>query len=62
MRKKLPDKFMTINEVAELLSVSRRSIDRLIAAEEIPYYAILTRKRFDPAEIAEWIERNKRGA
>ena len=62
MRRELPDKLMTINEVAELLSVSRRSIDRLIAAGEIPYCIILSRKRFDPDEIADWIERNKRTA
>ncbi len=61
---KLPERMMNVNEVAQLLGVSRRSILRLIAAGEIPCYKILggvnkNHWRFKQKEVAQWIESKK---
>jgi excisionase family DNA binding protein len=47
---------MTAAEVQTLLSISRASMYRMIAAHTIPTKRFGTCIRFDPLELADWLE------
>jgi excisionase family DNA binding protein len=49
---------LTIEQVAERLGVSVRHVRRLVFERRIPYVKWGHLLRFDPGEIARWIERN----
>jgi excisionase family DNA binding protein len=48
---------MTISEVATLLGVDVRHVRRLVHEKRIPYIKWGHLLRFDPIEIAAWIDR-----
>ncbi len=56
----LPD-LLDITEVARHLGVNVRHVRRLIAERRIPFIKWGHLIRFDPAEIVEWLARNRRG-
>ncbi|MGO8874571.1 MAG: helix-turn-helix domain-containing protein [Acidimicrobiales bacterium] len=47
---------LTIDQLAERLGVSTRHIRRLIAERRVPYLKVGWLVRFDPAEIASWLD------
>ena len=49
-------RFISYTETAQFLGLSRPTIDRLIAREEIPSYKIGKRRLFDPEELVEWVK------
>lgn len=48
--------FITIDELAARLGTSSRHIRRLVAERRIPYVKVGRLVRFDPADIAAWID------
>jgi len=53
---------LTITELAEHLGVKERHVRRLIAERRVPFVKWGHLIRFDPAEIAAWLDRNRREA
>ena len=51
---------LTPKQVAERLQVSRRTVDRYLAAGILPYHPIGRLKRIDPKDLAAWLRRNRR--
>jgi len=51
---------LTIDQLAELLGVSIRHVRRLIAERRVPYLKVGWFIRFDPAEIAVWLDGARR--
>ena len=47
---------LTIDQLAERLGVSIRHIRRLVAERRMPYLKVGWLVRFDPAEIAAWLD------
>jgi excisionase family DNA binding protein len=47
---------LTIDQLAERLGVSIRHVRRLIAERRVPYVKVGWLVRFDPAEIASWLD------
>ncbi len=43
-------------ELAKLLGVSRRSIYDAVKAGELPYFHLRSSIKFDPDQIADWLE------
>jgi excisionase family DNA binding protein len=52
----LPDRLLDISGLAEHLGVNVRHIRRLVAERRIPFIKWGHLIRFDPAEIATWLE------
>ncbi len=55
-------KLVSIDELADQLGTRSRHIRRLIAERRLPYLKVGGRVRFDPAEIAGWLERSRGSA
>jgi len=56
------DKYITVSELAERLNLSIKTIYRLTARKEIPFYRLGTGKkgiRFKVSEILEWLKSKK---
>jgi excisionase family DNA binding protein len=54
---------LTLKQVADQLSVNERHVRRLVAERRIPYVPYVKwghLLRFDPDEIAEWLDRGRR--
>lgn len=49
-------RFMTVNEVAKLLSVAEKTIRKYVWERSIPYFKIGGHVRFDQQKILEWIQ------
>lgn len=47
---------LTIDQLAEQLGITVRHVRRLIAERRVPYLKIGKPVRFDPAEIAGWLD------
>jgi excisionase family DNA binding protein len=50
---------LTSEELADHLGVTVRHIRRLIAEKRVPYVKVGHFVRFDPAEIAVWLDRSR---
>jgi excisionase family DNA binding protein len=50
--------FLTTEELAIMLSVSRTSVYRLISRRQIPFYKIGHNVRFKKTDVLEYLERN----
>ena len=50
---------LTIEQIAEHLGVTVRHVRRLVAERRIPYLKWGHLLRFDPADIAEWLETSR---
>jgi excisionase family DNA binding protein len=55
-----PTRLLNISEVAEMLGVDVRHIRRLVHERRIPYIKWGHLLRFDPAELAAWIDIHRR--
>jgi excisionase family DNA binding protein len=53
-------KLLTLKQVADQLSVNERHVRRLVAERRIPYVKWGHLLRFDPDEIAEWLDGGRR--
>jgi excisionase family DNA binding protein len=53
--------FISATELAALLNVTRMSVHLWAKDGTLPHYRVNTRLRFDPAEVAEWLERRRVG-
>ncbi len=51
---------LDINQLAEHLGVNVRHIRRLVAERRIPFIKWGHLIRFDPSEIGDWLEHNRR--
>ena len=54
----LPE-LMTMDQLAERLGVTRRHVRRLVDERRVPFLRVGRFIRFDPAEIADWLYRNR---
>lgn len=54
-------RLLDIDQLAGHLGTSHRHIRRLIAERRIPYVKVGRLVRFDPNEIAQWLEGNRQG-
>lgn len=52
----LPDRLLDIQGVAEHLGVNVRHIRRLVAERRIPFIKWGHLIRFDPSEVADWLQ------
>jgi excisionase family DNA binding protein len=50
---------LTIDQLAEQLGTSVRHVRRLVAEKRVPYLEVGKFVRFDPAEIAVWLDRTR---
>jgi excisionase family DNA binding protein len=50
---------LTIDQLADRLGVNVRHIRRLIAERRVPYLKVGRLVRFDPADVASWLARNR---
>ena len=55
----MDDKLLTLNDLADYLSVSRRTVYRLMKGESMPAYRLGSHLRFRRGEIDEWLEGKK---
>lgn len=53
-------RLLNITEVAETLGVDVRHVRRLVHERRIPYVKWGHLLRFDPTELADWIDANRR--
>jgi len=49
---------LTMDQLAERLGVTRRHVRRLVAERRLPYVKVGRFVRFNPAEIAGWLDAN----
>jgi excisionase family DNA binding protein len=54
------ERLLPIAEVAEVLGVDVRHVRRLVHERRIPFIKWGHLLRFDPAEICDWIDENRR--
>ena len=54
-------RLLTYEELAEWLNDSVRHLRRLVDEDRIPYRKVGHFVRFDPREIVEWLDANRRG-
>jgi excisionase family DNA binding protein len=47
---------LTIDQLAEQLGITTRHVRRLIAERRVPYLKVGKLIRFDPADIAAWLD------
>ena len=55
-----PEPLLTYQQLAQWLNDSVRHIRRLVLEDRIPYHKVGHFVRFDPNDIAEWLEANRR--
>ena len=55
------DEYLTIDQVAELLQVSTKTIRRLVARDEIPGFKVGGQWRFLRKDIDAWARKRSRG-
>ena len=51
-----PLRFLTLQEAAELLQVSKRTVERLIRCNELPALKVGRQWRIRSSQLAKWIE------
>jgi excisionase family DNA binding protein len=49
-------RLLTIDQLAEHLGITTRHVRRLIAERRVPYLKVGKLVRFDPGEIAGWLD------
>ena len=54
----LPE-LMTMDQLAERLGVTHRHVRRLVDERRVPFLRVGRFIRFDPAEIADWLNGNR---
>lgn len=53
------ERLLTVNEVADVLGVSRGQVYRLIATSGLPAIRVGSVLRFSPAEVNHWMDKRK---
>jgi excisionase family DNA binding protein len=59
---RLPAQLLTVEGLARFLSVEISFVRRLVVERRMPYFRLGRYVRFDPDEVARWIEGQKVGA
>ncbi len=54
----LPE-LMTMDQLAQRLGVTRRHVRRLVDERRVPFLRVGRFIRFDPAEVADWLNGNR---
>lgn len=52
---------MTVAEVAELFTLSKQQMYKLVSAQRIPYFRVGGSIRFDPSVLAQWLNQRSDG-
>jgi len=52
-------KLLGVNELAELLGISPKTVYNLAQQRKIPFVRISNRLRFDPADVLQWVRKNR---
>ena len=52
-------KLLGVNELAELLGISPKTVYKLAQQRKIPFVRISNRLRFDPADVLQWVRKNR---
>ncbi|MCP3936794.1 MAG: helix-turn-helix domain-containing protein [Actinomycetia bacterium] len=52
---------LTVPEVADLMAVGTAYVYRLVSERRIPYLKLGHHVRFDPSELAEWLDNSRVG-
>lgn len=55
----MPKKLLTIDSVAEMFSVSKTTVYRMIQSRILPFYRIGGNLRFDEQEMMDYLERQR---
>jgi excisionase family DNA binding protein len=55
-----PPPLLTIDQLAQRLGTSARHVRRLVAERRVPYIKVGKFVRFDPDDIAGWLDRARR--
>jgi len=50
---------LTMDQLAERLGVTRRHVRRLVDERRVPFLRVGRFIRFDPAQIADWLNSNR---
>ena len=58
-RDAVPPRLLTLPEVAAYLSVSPKSVRRLVASRGLPHYRLGRVLRFEPADVSRWLAARK---
>jgi excisionase family DNA binding protein len=49
-------KALTVEELAELLGIAVRTLYKEVEDDHIPFFRVRTSIRFDPHQVADWLE------
>lgn len=55
----MEEEFLTKKELAELLKVTIRTVDRLCVKENLPYVKFGRNVRFEKSKVLEWIKERR---
>ena len=58
-RETVPPRLLTLPEVAAYLSLSSKSVRRLVATRGLPHFRLGRVLRFDPADVSRWLAARK---
>jgi len=47
---------LTVEELAELLCIAARTLYKEVEDDHIPFFRVRTSIRFDPHQVADWLE------
>jgi excisionase family DNA binding protein len=53
--------FFTPKALAEYLSISERTVREMLSKQRIPSYKVEGQRRIDPADVEEYLARNRNG-
>ena len=56
--KNLPEKLLTLEQVAEYLSVDKFTVYRLLADKELPAFKVGNQWRFKRRQLENWLQKN----
>jgi len=55
----MDEKLLNVDDLAQYLNVSKRTVHRLLKSSELPTYKIGGQLRFSQEEVADWLKRHK---
>jgi excisionase family DNA binding protein len=53
--------FLTPNALAEYLSIGERTVRDMLSKQRIPSYKVEGQRRIDPADVEDYLARNRNG-
>jgi excisionase family DNA binding protein len=53
--------FLTPKTLAEYLSISERAVREMLSKQRIPSYKVEGQRRIDPADVEQYLARNRNG-